>query len=231
MMGADVTFLAAFSAGVLSFFSPCVVPLVPAYFAMLASFASETALLNNRFRYMAVWLAFFSGFSLTFVLMGFTASLVGRWLSLNQFVLQRLAAALFILMGLFMLSERAGSVIRERRWRTKTKRTGLVGAFFMGFGFAFGWSPCTGPILASLLAYAGLAQQWERAAFLLAAYSLGLAAPFAILTIIGNHTLFRRPGLLRIYPALHKTAGATLVLLGALLWFDWLNRLIAWLSF
>ena len=231
MIGADVTFLAAFSAGVLSFFSPCVVPLVPAYFAMLASLASETAILNNRFRYMAVWLAFFSGFSLTFVLLGFTASLVGSWLSVNQFVLQRLAALLFVLMGLSMMSEQAGSFIRERHWQTKTRRTGLVGAFFMGFGFAFGWSPCTGPVLASILTYAGLTLKWEQATLLLAAYSLGLAAPFALLTIIGDHTLFRRPGLLRIYPVLRKAAGVTLVLLGVLLWFDWLNRLIAWLSF
>lgn len=231
MIGADITFLAAFSAGVLSFFSPCVVPLVPAYFAMLASLASEATLLNSRFRYMTVWLAFFSGFSLTFVLLGFTASLVGSWLSLNQFVLQRLAALLFVLMGLFMLSERVGSVIRECHWQTKTRRTGLVGAFFMGFGFAFGWSPCTGPILASILTYAGLARQWEQATLLLAAYSFGLAAPFAVLTIIGDRTLFRRPALLRIYPILHKAAGVTLALLGVLLWFDWLNRLIVWLSF
>ena len=231
MIGPDITFFAAFSAGLLSFLSPCVVPLVPAYFAMLTSLATETSLLKGRYCYAAVWLAFFSGFSLTFVLLGLTASFAGQWLLLNQFVMQRAAAVLFVLMGLLMMSEQAGALIRERRWQPKTRRRGLVGAFLMGFGFAFGWSPCTGPILAALLTYAGLAQQWDQAALLLAAYSLGLALPFALLTAIGDQTLFRRPALLRILPFLHKAAGVTLILLGGLLWFDWLNRLIAWLSF
>ena len=227
----DVSLLAAFGAGVLSFFSPCVVPLVPAYFAMLAALAAETRAVGVRYRHLAVWLAFFTGFTLTFSLLGLTASLIGRWLLQHQFVLQKAASMLFVFMGMLMVTGRAGSVLRERRWQGFAQRHGLAGAFFMGFSFSFGWTPCTGPVLASLLTYASLAQHWQQAFVLLGAYSFGLAMPFALLTIVGKKTLFQRPAFLQLLPWLQRVAGGVVILLGLLLWFDWINWLIGWLSF
>ena len=230
MSGMEPTLLAAFVAGVLSFFSPCVVPLAPAYFAVIASLAPMGGN-HAKLRRAVIWFTFFLGFTATFVLFGMTASWVGRWFIVHQYALQRSGGLLFILLGCIMFSDRAAALLRERRAQTGRGRRGAVGAFLMGFSFAFGWSPCTGPVLAALLAYAGMEAQWSHAALLLATYSFGLAVPFALLTAVGDKLLFRRPWLMRLLPWLHKLAGAALILIGVLLWFDWLNRLSGWLSF
>ncbi len=231
MMGTELGLLAALGAGVLSFFSPCVVPLAPAYFAILASLATETTVGGQRFRRLAVWLAFFSGFAVAFSLLGLTATLVGRWLLRYQEMLQKAAGLLFVGLGLAMATERTGLLLRERRWQGFARRHGLTGAFLLGFSFSFGWTPCTGPLLASLLAYASLEQHANRAFFLLWAYALGLAAPFALLTILGDAAFFRQPAFLRLLPWLQRLAGVVIILLGVLLWLDRINWLAEIASF
>lgn len=231
MMTAELSLVAAFGAGLLSFFSPCVVPLAPAYFSILASLAADTSVGGRRVRRLAVWLAFFSGFAVAFSLLGLTASLVGRWLLRYQAALQQAAGLLFIVLGGALAASRTGLLPNERRWQGFARQHGLPGAFLFGFGFSFGWTPCTGPFLASLLAYASLAQHTSQALLLLGAYALGLAAPFAVLTLLGDAAFFRRPAFLRCLPWLQRLAGVLMVLLGVLLWLDRLNWLAELASF
>jgi cytochrome c-type biogenesis protein len=184
-MAADVTFLAAFLAGTLSFLSPCVLPLVPPYLVYLAGTSLEQlaeAQPEPRVRRNTVLAAvlFVAGFSTVFVALGASASGIGAMVRFYSNELAILAGIAIIVMGLHFLGlTPIGWLNRQLRLEVQ-KPVGRWGAYLMGLAFAFGWTPCIGPILAAILAVAASKATVAKGATLLAVYSLGLGLPFLI---------------------------------------------------
>jgi cytochrome c-type biogenesis protein len=184
-MDADVTYAAALFAGLLSFLSPCVLPLVPPYLVYLAGTSlerladAEPAPLVRRKTVFTAFL-FVLGFSTVFVALGASASAIGGVVQAYSPQLAMLAGIAIIVMGLHFLGlTRLALLMREKR-APMPKPVGLWGAYVMGLAFAFGWTPCIGPILAAILAVAASKETVAKGASLLAVYSAGLGIPFLI---------------------------------------------------
>jgi cytochrome c-type biogenesis protein len=184
-MASDVTIAAALAAGTLSFLSPCVLPLVPPYLVYLAGTSlerladAEPAPAVKRDTIVAA-LLFVAGFSTVFVGLGAGASVIGALLRAYSDVLATIAGIAIIVMGLHFLGlTRIDLLMREKR-AEMARPVGLWGAYAMGLAFAFGWTPCIGPILAAILAVAASEATIAKGAGLLAIYSLGLGIPFVI---------------------------------------------------
>ncbi len=214
----DVTLSAALIAGLLSFLSPCVLPLVPPYLTFIAGttieeIATERESKARRDILIAAAL-FVAGFSTVFVALGATASFVGQIMREHLQMLSVLAGAAIILMGLHFLGVfRFALLYREARVQVQ-KPVGTWGAYVMGLAFAFGWTPCIGPILAAILAVAASEETVGKGAVLLAAYSFGLGVPFflaafAIEPFIRGIKRFKRH-----FGALERVVGVLLVLTG-----------------
>jgi cytochrome c-type biogenesis protein len=184
-MASDVTIMAALAAGTLSFLSPCVLPLVPPYLVYLAGTSlerladAEPVAAVKRDTIVAA-LLFVAGFSTVFVALGAGASVIGAVLRAYSDVLATIAGIAIIVMGLHFLGlTRIDFLMREKR-AEMARPVGLWGAYAMGLAFAFGWTPCIGPILAAILAVAASEATIAKGAGLLAVYSLGLGTPFVI---------------------------------------------------
>lgn len=183
-MAGDLTYPYVFLAGLLSFLSPCVLPLVPPYLCYLAGttldeWAEEAEKGVNRWALMAA-LCFVLGFSTVFVLLGAGASAIGGVLRQNSVEIGWIAGALIILMGLHFIGIiRIPFLAREARLHVE-KPAGVAGAYVMGLAFAFGWSPCIGPVLGGVFAVAGSEASVTRGMILLSVYSAGLGIPFLI---------------------------------------------------
>jgi cytochrome c-type biogenesis protein len=179
---ADVTFPAAAAAGLLSFLSPCVLPLVPPYLTYLAGVSMEDLEIETRSAarrdILFSSVLFVLGFTTVFVALGATASAFGAVLRANLHLLSWAAGAVIILMGLHFIGILKVSLFYREKRAEITKPMGLFGSYVMGLAFAFGWTPCIGPILAAILAVAGSQETVPLGAALLATYSLGLGLPF-----------------------------------------------------
>ncbi len=214
----DISFFAAGLAGLLSFLSPCVLPLVPPYLAYIAgssldalSTRADTAL-NRRALLSAI--LFVAGFSTVFVLLGASASVLGGVLRAHIQVLGYGAAALIILMGLHFLGVfRVGFFMREARVEVQ-KPAGLLGAYVMGLAFAFGWTPCIGPVLATILTIAGREASVSYGASLLGAYSIGLGVPFLLAALAMGQFIGVLKRFRRYIGIVEKATGVLLVLTG-----------------
>jgi cytochrome c-type biogenesis protein len=217
-MASDVTISAAAAAGLLSFLSPCVLPLVPPYLTFIAGTTIEDAAFERVSRarrdvFLAACL-FVLGFSTVFVALGATASVFGQVLRQHIATLSLLAGLAIIAMGLHFLGVfRLAWLYREKRVQVE-KPLGIWGAYIMGLAFAFGWTPCIGPILAAILAVAASEETAGRGAGLLAVYSLGLGIPFllaaaALEPFIGFLKRFRR-----YFAAVERVVGVLLVATG-----------------
>ena len=187
-MTSDVTWFAALIAGLVSFLSPCVLPLVPPYLVYLAGTSLEQLADDDpktgsiRDTVFAA-LLFVCGFSTVFVLLGASASVIGSVIRTYSAELSIVAGLAIILMGLHFLGVfRIGVMLREKRIEM-AKPVGLWGAYAMGLAFAFGWTPCIGPILAAILAVAASEHTVARGAGLLAVYSMGLGIPFLLAAV------------------------------------------------
>jgi cytochrome c-type biogenesis protein len=195
-MTPDVSLFAALLAGVVSFLSPCVLPLVPPYLVYLAGTSLEQLAGEKREagawrRTMPAAALFVCGFSTVFVALGASASVIGALIRAWSAQLSIVAGLVIIVMGLHFLGVfRIGFLLREKRM-AMAKPVGLWGSYAMGVAFAFGWTPCIGPILAAILAVAASEQTVTRGAGLLAIYSLGLGIPFLLAAAaIGPFTAF-----------------------------------------
>jgi cytochrome c-type biogenesis protein len=217
-MASDVTISAAAAAGLLSFLSPCVLPLVPPYLTFIAGTTIEDAAFERVSRarrdvFLAACL-FVLGFSTVFVALGATASVFGQVLRQHIATLSLLAGLAIIAMGLHFLGVfRLAWLYREKRVQVE-RPLGIWGAYIMGLAFAFGWTPCIGPILAAILAVAASEETAGRGAGLLAIYSLGLGIPFllaaaALEPFIGFLKRFRR-----YFAAVERVVGVLLVATG-----------------
>ncbi len=214
----DISFPAAIGAGLLSFLSPCVLPLVPPYLAYIAGssldeLSARADVAVNR-RALLAALLFVAGFSTVFVLLGASASVLGGLLRAHIQVLGYVAAALIIIMGLHFLGVfRIRLFMREARVEVQ-KPAGLLGAYVMGLAFAFGWTPCIGPVLATILTIAGKEASVSYGASLLAAYSLGLGVPFLIAALAMGQFIGVMKRFRRYVGIVEKLTGVLLVVTG-----------------
>jgi cytochrome c-type biogenesis protein len=201
--------LIALAGGLLSFFSPCVWPLYPAYLAQVATAAEGSA---------PAGAALFSlGFTVVFVALGASASAVGHWLAAYQLPLQKVGGLLIVLLGLALAGVLPESWLGGPRavgWRARS--AGPWAPVVLGMAFAFGWTPCVGPVLASILVLAGDTRRLGAGVGLLFAYSAGFALPFLALAAVAGGGRRALPGLARWLPALHRVGGLLLAALGVL---------------
>jgi len=224
------SFALAFVAGLLSFLSPCVLPLIPSYVGFLTGLTLEelevrrgTALLH------ALW--FVAGFSVIFIALGATASALGVLLLRSQVWIGRIGGVVVILFGLYLLGVlRPGLLMRERKVQLARKPLGYLGSAFVGVTFGAAWTPCIGPILGAILTLAAAQASVGHGAALLTAYSAGLALPFLVTALALDRFLawFQR---FRPYLAwVERVAGILLILLGLLLVTDRFTLLASWLQ-
>jgi cytochrome c-type biogenesis protein len=208
----------AFAAGLVSFVSPCCLPLVPGYLATVAGTAPTQG--EGRFldrRVLARSLAFVGTFSLIFVVLGLSATAIGSVLFENRQALEKIAGVLIIAMGLLL----AGSVFvvrLNRQWRPASliERAGRGGPVLVGAAFAIAWTPCVGPTLAAILGLAALEASTDQAALLLTTYSAGLALPFLVSALAFDGARRAFAPVKRHYAAIQVAAGAVLVVMGVL---------------
>lgn len=214
----DISFPAAAAAGLISFLSPCVLPLAPPYLCYLAGTSVE-ALADEgerraRFDILIASLLFVAGFATVFVALGATASVFGALLRQWSHALSILAGVGIIVMGAHFLGLlRLTAMLRESRIEV-AKPPGLWSAYLMGLAFAFGWTPCIGPILAAILAVAGAQETVARGALLLAAYAFGLGVPFVVAAVAMERFLGFARGFRSQFARLEKAVGVLLVLTG-----------------
>jgi cytochrome c-type biogenesis protein len=216
-----VTFGIALLAGLVSFVSPCVLPLVPAYLSLLTGASVEelkgSGAAALRGQALAHALSFVAGFSLIFIALGLTASAIGSVLSEHRTLISQVGGVLVVILGLQMMGMiRIPFLMMDTRVHLQQKRKTYWASFLVGMAFAAGWSPCIGPILAGILAIASQQHNGE-AALLLAAYSLGLAIPFIVTALAISIVLPALNRIKRFLPAIEFTSGAFLVAVGLVL--------------
>jgi cytochrome c-type biogenesis protein len=217
--GFEIGWLIAFGAGLLSFLSPCVAPLVPGYLSFLAGSAGVgvASSRGETERVLTVSLLFVLGFSFVFVLLGAGAALFGGLLETYRPLLNRLAGLVMIGMGLAIAGLiRASWLNQERRFHLIDRSYGPLGTLLLGMAFAFGWTPCVGPVLATILLYAGASQTVQAGALLLLVYSLGLGVPFVLVGLSWSRALGLLSWAKRHGGALNLASGSLLVGLGLL---------------
>jgi cytochrome c-type biogenesis protein len=179
----DLGVLSAFGAGLVSFMSPCILPLVPPYLCFLAGTSlnelTAEAPRGLVWRVLGRATAFVAGFACVFVALGASASVIGQLVSDHLTLLSRISGAVLVVLGLHMAGAfRWSLLMREARFSGLSKPVGPFGAFVIGLAFGFGWTPCVGPILTSILLLAGAETTVGRGAGLLAAYAAGIGVPF-----------------------------------------------------
>lgn len=185
-MTSSVTLIGAFSAGFISFASPCVLPLVPPYLAFMAGMSLEELRATStrvaglsRLHVAGASLGFIAGFTTVFLLLGISASVLGQFVNYYRAELGLLAGLLIIVMGLHFLGVfRIPLLYREARVTLATTSPGVTGAYLMGLAFGFGWTPCIGPVLSAILTVSASQETVAQGAILLLIYSLGLGIPF-----------------------------------------------------
>ncbi len=229
-----INLVVAFAAGVLGFFSPCVVPLIPGYISFVSGVSlGEMQVTERRQHIGRVLLAtvvFILGFSVIFTALGASASFMGAFVLGNRQLLSRIGGVIVILLGLTMLGViKIPGFTRERRVQVTRRPGGVLGAFPIGMAFGFAWTPCVGPVLAAILTLAATTPRAADGAVLLFAYSLGLGIPFLVTAILLTTTFEALRSLSRYARAIEMASGVFLVVMGAALLFDLVFRLNAWI--
>jgi cytochrome c-type biogenesis protein len=237
-MNLDVSAGGAFLAGLLSFFSPCVLPLVPPYLAYMggvsiAQLQDEDAGAGTKAIRLGVLLAalsFVAGFSSVFVALGATASVVGQAVSSYLGVLGYIAGALIVVMGLHFLGVfRIPFLDRTARVGVANKPAGLLGAYVIGLAFGFGWSPCVGPVLTAILLMAGASDSASEGARLLLIYSLGIGVPFLVAAGFAGSFMRFSAHFRSKLGLIEKGMGAFLIVAGVLVFTGQMSTIAFWL--
>jgi cytochrome c-type biogenesis protein len=214
--GADVP--VAFVAGLVSFISPCVLPLVPGYLSAVTGVNVAEIERADWRRILGPSLLFIAAFSTVFILLGLTATAIGETLRDNQDLLTDIGAVLLILLGLLFIATMFVDRL-NREWRVDAlmERAGKGGPIVAGAAFSIAWTPCTGPALGGILTLAGIQGEVAHAAFLLAVYSAGLAVPFLLTALAFSRATTAFAALKRHYRAIVATGGAVLIAMGILI--------------
>ncbi len=231
MPGAQLNILVAVGAGLLSFLSPCVLPLLPSYISFVAgvSFGELQGSVANPRTRRAILLnsaCFILGFSAVFVTLGAGATVLGQVLFQYQDVIRKVGGIFIILMGLYVAGWLRIPVL-AREWRVELagRPAGYLGAVATGITFAAGWTPCIGPILGAILTLASVAQTASTGVLMLGAYSLGLAIPFFASALAIRHFLAFFDRFKHFFPVVTRGSGVVLILLGILLLTDYFTLL------
>jgi len=220
----NITYSAAIIAGLLSFFSPCILPLIPAYFSFITGLTLDELTQDKkevRQKVILSTLFYVAGFSFIFILFGASASFLGSVASQYSWVVRYLGGGIILVFGLHLLG-----IINikgfnfEKKIHVKEKPLHLMGVFVIGMAFGAGWSPCIGPMLGSILIVAGNQDSVLKGVSLLAVYSAGLAIPFIIISFFINSILGIMKRATRFIGALNKASGILLIVIGLLLIFD-----------
>lgn len=225
----------AFLAGLVSFLSPCVFPVVPSYVGFVTGLTLDELREGGRAearRQAAVHAALFVlGFSLVFITLGASATALGTVLRRLLPVLQQVGGVLVAGFGLYLLGVlRLPALMRERRVHLASRPASKVGSVLVGVAFGAGWTPCVGPVLASVLLYAGMAETAGRGMVLLAAYALGLGIPFFVAAVSLNWFLAGAVRAGRWLMPLQRASGGAMLVLGVLMFTGRFAALTAWLA-
>ena len=216
-----VSFPAAFLAGLLSFFSPCVLPLIPAYFTFITGYSLEELTEGNieiRKKVILSTISFVLGFSVVFILMGGSASYLGGLIYKYKNWIRIIGGVLIIILGIHLTGVfRIRSLEFEKRIQIKKKPIHFLGTFVIGMAFGAGWSPCIGPLLGSILIVAGSQETVIQGMVLLGVYSAGLALPFVIISVFINFLLVFMKRASQVLKYVNVVAGILLILVGLVL--------------
>ncbi|MEE9204007.1 MAG: cytochrome c biogenesis protein CcdA [Nitrospirales bacterium] len=226
-----ISLFAAFSAGLLSFVSPCVLPLVPSYVSYISGLTVEQladTTQRQRFRKAIILnsLLFIAGFSAVFIAFGASASLIGQMLITYQEYIRKIGGVLIVIFGLYLLGVlNMGFLTTEKRFHFRHRPAGYAGSFLIGVAFAAGWTPCVGPVLGTILLYASTSDALANGVALLTAYSLGLGLPL-FLTALGVDRFLTYFKQVRGYLwGVSAVSGVLLVVVGVMLYANSLTLL------
>ena len=233
----QVPIYAAFFAGLISFLSPCVLPLVPGYISIISGSSLDqlkahgkdstlyrTVLMNS--------ILFIVGFSITFIMLGASATWLGQLLISKMRLFGQLAGIVLIVFGVHLTGLiKINALYKDKRFHNVQKPRGMLGALVLGLAFAFGWTPCIGPILAGILTIASTKQTVAQGMFLLAVYSAGLGIPFLLTSLALNQFLAFYGRFKRHFHAVEVISGALVIAVGLLILTNSLSRLATYFAF
>ena len=247
----NVTLFGAFIAGVVSFISPCVLPLIPGYLSFISGVSLEemrgmpvaaaagggTATISTgvsdatKRQVIITSLFFILGFSMVFVALGASASVLGQFLMSKLRILGQIAGVLLIIFGLHTIGVfKIPFLLNEARIQTNTRPASLLGAMLVGISFAFGWTPCIGPILSAILIIAAEQQSVNQGILLLSIYSMGLAIPFLLTAMAINQFFVAFKKIRRHYHTIEIVSGVLMIVVGLLIFFDRFTIIAQWLT-
>ncbi|WP_328703127.1 cytochrome c biogenesis CcdA family protein [Alkalihalobacterium elongatum] len=228
----NLSLFVAFTAGMLSFFSPCVFPLIPAYIATLTGSTISENKVNVMKRTVIIRsISFILGFSFVFIILGASASFLGQLFFENRNLVEKISGFLIIVFGLQMAGLlQLKFLMREKRMQLNSTRRGVGHSLVIGMAFAFGWTPCVGIVLSSILLLAASVETMGSGMLLLSIYSLGLGIPFFIVSFILTYSLNTIKNVNKWLPKLSIVNGWILIGLGLLLFTGQFQRLSAWLA-
>ena len=225
-MGSEVTFLLAFGAGVLSFVSPCVLPVFPAFVSYITGM-SYNEVEKQKFNGRAILhtLFFLIGFSIIYIALGFGTSFLGGYLVEYGNLIRQIGAILIIVFGLVITGVlKFDFLLKNHKVEFKNRPSGFIGSILIGMAFAAGWTPCNGPIIGAIFAMSASAP--SNALMLMVVYCIGFGVPFFVLSFFVSKTRW----MLKYSNVIMKIGGVIMILMGILLYFDGLTQIIIWLQ-
>jgi cytochrome c-type biogenesis protein len=233
----QVPIYTAFVAGLVSFLSPCVLPLVPGYISIISGSSLDQLKAQEKdsslFRtVLKNSILFIVGFSITFILLGASATWIGQILASRMRLFGQLAGLVLIVFGIHLTGLiKINALYKDKRFHNVQKPRGMLGALVLGLAFAFGWTPCIGPILAGILTIASTKQTVAEGMFLLAIYSAGLGIPFLLTSLALNQFLAFYGRFKKHFHAVEVVSGALVIAIGILILTNSLSRLATYFAF
>lgn len=230
----DIAYTAALAAGLLSFFSPCILPLIPAYFSFITGLSLDELTQDKkqvRKKVIIATLFYVTGISTTFIMFGGSASFLGNLLTNYDWLIRYLGGTIIIVFGIHLLGLINISALNyEKKIHVNKKPLHLIGVYFIGMAFGVGWTPCIGPIFSAILLLASKEGSVIKGISLLAVYSAGFAIPFLLMAFFITSMLDIMKRINRYMGLLNKTAGSLLIFIGLLLIFDKFRFVIKYLT-
>lgn len=236
MLSHEVTYIGAFIAGLLSFLSPCVLPLIPSYITYITGISFGDLQAEHpshiiRQKSILHSLCFIAGFTAVFVMLGASATFIGSFLNENATAIRKVGGILLVLLGIHVTGLFPFKfLLGEKRISIKHKPAGYVGSFLVGIAFAAGWTPCIGPILAAILAVAATEERVYQGVLLLLLYSLGLGVPFFLSALAMNRFLGLFNRFKKYIHFFEIITGLFLIVIGVLIYTNWLSRLSGYVT-